>query len=339
MNEATKVVQGELVGHDGQSGQVPQVPAAHAQRVSLVEQFAARYSVDPRKLLTTLKATAFRQQDGKDPVTDEQMMALLVVANQYKLNPFTREIYAFPDKGGIVPIVGVDGWSSIINDHKAFDGMTFATQFAGDGPDAKVVAVTCTMFRKDRNHPTIVTEYLAECRRPTAPWTSHPARMLRHKAMMQCARMAFGFTGIFDEDEGERVIQGSSYTVAPDGVADLNREISAEAAAKAGGGQGVQATETAKPAPAEAQTSKPAAQIEPGSTIDPPAATQVQGADGGTGAPGYATIAAAIGKAKTTDELDQAADMIRSLPVEAMRAELDVEARAKRKQLEAGAKK
>ena len=29
--------------------------------------------------------------------------------------------------------------------------------------------------------------------------------MLRHKAMIQAARLAFGFTGIYDEDEAERI--------------------------------------------------------------------------------------------------------------------------------------
>ena len=31
-------------------------------------------------------------------------------------------------------------------------------------------------------------------------------RMLRHKALIQCARLAFGFTGIYDQDEAERII-------------------------------------------------------------------------------------------------------------------------------------
>ncbi len=36
------------------------------------------------------------------------MAALMIVADQYGLNPFTREIFAFPDKqNGIVPVVGV----------------------------------------------------------------------------------------------------------------------------------------------------------------------------------------------------------------------------------------
>ena len=60
---------------------------------------------DGHELLQILKSTAFKGQ-----VTDAQMAALMVVANQYQLNPFTRELFAFPDKNnGIVPVVGVDG--------------------------------------------------------------------------------------------------------------------------------------------------------------------------------------------------------------------------------------
>ncbi len=151
-----------------------------APRASILTKMAARFSVEPNKLLDTLKATAF-----KGNVTNEQMISLLIVADQYGLNPFTKEIYAFPDKGGVTPVVGVDGW---------------AFAFADDGS-----ACTCTIYRKDRSHPIAVTEYMAECKRGTQPWQSHPRRMLRHKAMVQAARLAFGFAGIHDEDEAQRI--------------------------------------------------------------------------------------------------------------------------------------
>jgi phage recombination protein Bet len=159
-------------------------------------KFAAKYSVEPAKMMDTLKATAFKVKDSI--VTNEQMMALIIVADQYGLNPFTKEIFAFPDKGGIVPVVGVDGWARIINEHAQFDGMTFSMPDDGS-------ACTCVIYRKDRGHAISVTEYLAECKRGTQPWTSHPRRMLRHKAMIQCARMAFGFAGIYDPDEADRI--------------------------------------------------------------------------------------------------------------------------------------
>lgn len=160
---------------------------------SLSQRMADRFGVDPGEMMQTLKATAF-----KGNVTDSQMQALLIVADQYGLNPWTKEIYAFPDKGGIVPVVGVDGWSRIINDNPQFDGMDFEQ-------DAE--SCTCIIYRKDRNHPIKVTEWMDECKRGTQPWNSHPKRMLRHKAMIQCARLAFGFAGIFDEDEAQRITE------------------------------------------------------------------------------------------------------------------------------------
>jgi len=149
------------------------------------------------ELVETLKATAF-----KGNVSDSQMTALLIVANQYGLNPWTKEIYAFPDKNnGIVPVVGVDGWSRIINSHSQFDGMDFEQ-------DAE--SCTCIIWRKDRQHPIKITEYMSECKRANVgPWQSHPRRMLRHKAMIQCARLAFGYVGIYDQDEAERIIEAS----------------------------------------------------------------------------------------------------------------------------------
>ena len=164
------------------------------KKVSILTTTGKRFGIDPRIVSQTLKKTAFKLQNGE--VSDEQMCSLLVVANQFKLNPFTREIFAFPDKGGIVPVVGIDGWSRIINDHTDFDGVSF---------EQDDESCTCTLYRKDRKHPTVVTEYASECRRDTKPWSTHPKRMLRHKALIQCARLAFGFVGIFDQDEAERI--------------------------------------------------------------------------------------------------------------------------------------
>lgn len=162
---------------------------------NLTDKLAKRFEIaDGSDLMATLKNTAF-----KGNVNDSQMTALLIVANQYGLNPWTKEIYAFPDKSnGIVPIVGVDGWARILNENPQFDGIEF------DLDDEKC---TCRIYRKDRSKPISVTEYMSECYRDMGPWKTHPKRMLRHKAMIQCARLAFGFTGIYDQDEADRIAE------------------------------------------------------------------------------------------------------------------------------------
>ena len=205
---------------------------------ALTNKLAAKLDMgtDGSSLIATLKATAF-----KGEVTDAQMTALMVVANQYGLNPWTKEIYAFPDKNnGIIPVVGVDGWARIINDNPQFDGMVFAqsdemVRMPGANSDAPAW-IECAMYRKDRTRPVIIREYLDEVYREpfkgkfglvAGPWQTHPKRFLRHKAMIQCARMAFGFGGIYDHDEAERIVEKDM------GAAEVVSSRPAQAAAPA----------------------------------------------------------------------------------------------------------
>jgi phage recombination protein Bet len=184
--------------------------------ITLSNQLAEKFGMgNDSKVLETLKQTVF-----KSSASDAQMIALLVVANQYSLNPWTKEIYAFPDSknGGVIPVVGVDGWSRIINDHPQLNGISFnesptSIELHGSRPCPEWME--CVIHRKDRSHPVIVREYLDEVYRPAyiddkgrsrpGPWQSHTKRFLRHKTLIQCARLAFGYTGIYDEDEAHRI--------------------------------------------------------------------------------------------------------------------------------------
>jgi phage recombination protein Bet len=153
---------------------------------------ASKFNVEPARLLETLKATLMPK------ASNEELLSFVVTANQYGLNPFTREIYAFPARnGGIQPVVSVDGWIKMMNNHPSFDGIQFTTE----DKDGKPWSVTATIHVKDRTHPVEVTEYFSECSRNTEPWKVNPRRMLRHKALIQCARIAFGFSGIADDEE------------------------------------------------------------------------------------------------------------------------------------------
>lgn len=165
---------------------------APQSKPSLISAMASRYSIDPGKFLTTLKATLLSK------ASDEELQAFCIVAHEYGLNPFLKEIHAFPNKaGGISAVVGVDGWCSLMNRRSDFDGI----EFSFDDMDGKPHSCTAKIHIKGRNHPVTVTEYMSECVRQTDPWRTCPRRMLRHKALIQCARVAFGFPGIHDEDD------------------------------------------------------------------------------------------------------------------------------------------
>lgn len=163
-----------------------------------IEAMSARLGMSTQNLKSTLMNTVFKG------ASDAEFAALIVVSNAYGLNPLTKEIYAFPGKGGITPIVSVDGWARIMNEHPQFDGIEF-----NDIVDEKgeLYAIESVIYRRDRTHPIKVTEYMDECRSNGPGWQKTPKRMLRHRALIQGSRIAFGFSGIYAEgDEPEAFV-------------------------------------------------------------------------------------------------------------------------------------
>jgi phage recombination protein Bet len=168
---------------------------------SLITRMAERRHLDTQQFYDTIKNTVMPKAATKD-----QLAAFLMVADRYQLDPLAKEIYAFPGKGGgITPVVSVDGWINLVNSHPQSNGFEFSYTQDSEG---KLASVTCRMFRKDRDHPTVVTELLRENWRDTDPWRQMPSRMLRHKAFKEAARYCYGFAGITDEDEARDIVRG-----------------------------------------------------------------------------------------------------------------------------------
>ena len=241
--------------------QQPQSPVQYTAQNDPVTALANRYGMLPAELDATLRKTVFR-----DARSNEEFLALCFIAKEYQLNPLLKEIYAFPAKnGGVVPLVGVDGYISMMLRHPDFDGMEFrySEETVAIGAIKDVPRwIEVVIHKKSCTRPTVVREYLDECFRPTEPWRTHPRRMLRHKAVCQGARMAFGFSGIYSEaDEAEAVAVQASVqedTVHRRQEQDVNAVIDAvvhEApaeTAKKGAKPAARASRSAK----EAQTAK-----------------------------------------------------------------------------------
>ena len=163
-------------------------------------QVANRLAVSESELQSIVINTVMPNKGQQ--VSNDQFISFMAVANEYKLNPLVKEIYAFPAKGGgIQPIVSIDGWLKIITNHEQFDGMEHEDIL----DNGSLVAIKCSIYRKDAKRPITVTEYMNECRRGTDTWKQWPNRMLRHKATIQAGRYAFGISGIVDPDEAERI--------------------------------------------------------------------------------------------------------------------------------------
>ena len=184
---------------------------------SLVATFASKYMIEPGNLLAVLRGTAFKTKQGEPPATNEELQALLVVAHQYSLNPFIREIYAFRGRTGIVPIIGYDGWIKLVQSQPDFNGEQFKCGVEPETDEGMPSGFyyECTMYRRNRQHPTVVREYLSENKRPTDNWNLMPNRMLRMRSYIQCARVCFGLGGIYDEDEGLKVSLGEGADYFP----------------------------------------------------------------------------------------------------------------------------
>lgn len=231
---------------------------------SPVYAMADRYEIEPEKLVSVLRKTVLKPDRSGNVPSNEEIAAFVIVANQYGLNPFTREIHGFSSKDkGVVPIVGVDGWARLVNRDDRFNGCEFEEE---EGDDGKPFSMTCIMHVKGRDHAIKVTEWYKECYRPTGPWNQMPRRMLRHKCFMQAGRLAFGLHGLYDEDEARDIIKaadGTEVLVGPVRTAkDMERDLLAEEAAESSSGQQQpvdESTEKDKPdptAPSDEPTAK-----------------------------------------------------------------------------------
>lgn len=182
------------------------------RRMNAVEAMANRCNVSEAELRQALADTVF-----KECKSEAQFIALAVVANEYQLNPLLKEIYAFPTGGGVTPMVSVDGWISLMNRHPAFDSIEFEYHVDDKGD---VEAIESIIYRNDKVRPTKVIEYMDECKGDTKPWRKSPKRMLRHRALIQGVRVAFGFSGLATPDddliEGNYTIPDAAPAILPD---------------------------------------------------------------------------------------------------------------------------
>lgn len=203
---------------------------AKTSKTSLIAKMAAEHSVEANDFYETITQTVFKGANKA------QLMTLLMVADRYKLDVTTKEIFAFPDKGGgIVPVVSIDGWISLAHKHPQYDGEELRwaeKKFVPDGGKPCPEWCEVVVYRKDTSHPTVIREYLDEVYRKTGPWQSHTKRMLRHKTMIQGYRVAFGFSGLYDEDEAQRVAVEGPTTEALE-TASSNAEKARRALGKA----------------------------------------------------------------------------------------------------------
>ena len=124
-------------------------------------------------------------------VPAKTILTLLRSMQSLHLDPLCDEIgFTQYDDGQWQVFITIEGCSKLLNQHPQFNGLVFNQ--ADTLIDGVPEWMECTIYRKDRTVPTTVREYLTEVRGDNPIWQKMPRRMLRHRALQQCVRLAIG---------------------------------------------------------------------------------------------------------------------------------------------------
>ena len=118
---------------------------------------------------------------------------LLRLANKYQLDPLSDEISLLQGQDQTYQaFITIDGWSKLIYLHPQYAGMSLrdSTELINGIP----TWMECTIYRNDRILPIVIKEYFEEVRTDHPSWQQMPRRMLRHRVIQQCARLAFNIS-------------------------------------------------------------------------------------------------------------------------------------------------
>jgi len=122
-------------------------------------------------------------------VPAKTILSLLRMMQNLHLDPLCEEISLTQyDEGQWQVFITIEGCSKLLNQHPQFNGLVFNQ--ADTLIDGVPEWIECSIYRKDREVPTTVREYLTEVRSENPIWQKMPRRMLRHRALQQCVRLA-----------------------------------------------------------------------------------------------------------------------------------------------------
>ncbi len=151
---------------------------------------------ESREMVETLKQTVAKG------ATDAQFKMFIEVCKATGLNPFLKEIWFVPNVG---VMAGRDGYLRIANDHPMFDGMSTTVERDAEGIPIKA---TCSVWRKDRNHPITTEAFYNEYKKNSQVWTTYKSAMISKVAEVLALKRSFSINGIVTEEEiGEQKLQ------------------------------------------------------------------------------------------------------------------------------------
>jgi phage recombination protein Bet len=147
-------------------------------------------SFERREVIDTIRQTVCKG------ATDAQLRMFLEVCKRTGLDPFLKEISFVAERGIIM--ANRDGYLRVANQDPAFDGMETRVERDEWGMPIKAV---CTVWRKDRSHPTICEAYYSEYNKQTPVWKQYPSAMIGKVAEVLALKRTFAINGVVTEEE------------------------------------------------------------------------------------------------------------------------------------------
>lgn len=181
----------------------------------------------------------YLKQTNSNLLPNEQAQ-FMAISCAFGLNPYKKEVYPIAYGQGnnrkLSIIVGYEVYLKRAESYKQYDG--YVVEWEGNGADLRA---KCTVYRKDRNHPTVSTVWLREYTQNNSMWNTKPHVMLEKVAIATALRRAFpvemgGMPYIADElpdyMTGADKLEQQGYTEVPQDVARPQAPAKPKAAKK-----------------------------------------------------------------------------------------------------------
>ena len=148
-----------------------------------------------------------------DKATDEEAYVFLQLCKARGLNPFLKEAYLikYDHVQPATMVVGKDAFLKRAELHHQYDG--FEAGIITDKKEWKVgtflnesenlLGGWAKVYRKDQDHPVVITVSMGEYNTGKSSWKKMPATMIRKVALVQALREAFPseLSGMYDQSE------------------------------------------------------------------------------------------------------------------------------------------
>lgn len=157
-------------------------------------------------------------------IPEELKKTILRIAKRFKLNPvFGHIAWELDATGDYEVYIPIDGWIALIHREPRFQGLTFHQ--SAESESNIPLWMECTIYLSDLTHPITVREYYAELKTDHPTWQQMPRRMLRHKTLQQCARLAFGISIQELKKSGSQINQLNSNSLIQKNISTSRKNL------------------------------------------------------------------------------------------------------------------